>query len=123
MPAKLKVYRTSIGFHDAYVAASSQAAALKAWGTDKPLFARGAAEVVTDPELVAEPLASPGVVVKRLRGTAEEQVAALPPDRPRAPSKRRLRPSVGPPSRSRAVPISMRRSSSFARQRCVTARR
>ena len=89
MPAKLKVYRTSIGFHDAYVAAPSQAAALKAWGTDKPLFARGAAEVVTDPELAVEPLASPGVVVKRLRGTAEEQVAALPRDRPKAASRER----------------------------------
>lgn len=29
---KLKVYRTPIGFHDAYVAAPSQKAALKAWG-------------------------------------------------------------------------------------------
>ena len=96
MPAKLKVYRTSIGFHDAYVAAPSQAAALKAWGTDKPLFARGAAEVATDPELAAEPPASPGNVVKRLRGTAEEQVAALPPDGPKTASKE------GPSTRAKA---------------------
>lgn len=82
MAAGLKVYRTAIGFHDAYVAAPSQKAALAAWGTDKPLFARGAAEIVTDPALTAEPLASPGTVVKRLRGTEAEQLAALPPDRP-----------------------------------------
>jgi hypothetical protein len=75
--ARLKVYRTAIGFHDAYVAAPSQKAALAAWGTDKDLFARGAAEVVTDPALGAELLATPGIVLRRVRGTAAEQIAAL----------------------------------------------
>lgn len=79
--AKLKVYRTPIGFHDAYVAAPSQKAALKAWGADADLFARGVAEVVTDGDLTAEPLARPGEVVKRLRGSAAEQLAAAPPVR------------------------------------------
>jgi len=69
---KLKVYRTPIGFHDAYVAAPSMKAALKAWGTEKNLFARGAAELVTDPKLAKEPLASPGNVIKRPRGSAAE---------------------------------------------------
>lgn len=69
---KLKVYRTPIGFHDAYVAAPSMKAALKAWGTEKNLFARGAAELVTDPKLTKEPLASPGDVIKRPRGSAAE---------------------------------------------------
>lgn len=77
---KLKVYRTSIGFHDAYVAAASQKAALEAWGADANLFARGVAEQVDDPALMAEPLANPGVVVKKLRGTLDEQLAALPED-------------------------------------------
>ncbi|MDB5683061.1 MAG: hypothetical protein JWM75_759 [Sphingomonas bacterium] len=81
--SKLKVFRTPIGFHDAYVAAPSQKAAMEAWGSDKDLFARGEAELVTDPALTAAPLATPGVIVKRLRGTAAEQIAALPPDRPR----------------------------------------
>ncbi len=85
--AKLKVYRTPIGFHDAYVAAPSQKAAMEAWGSDKDLFSRGEAELVTDPELAAEPLARPGAVIKRLRGTAAEQIAALPPDKPRAATK------------------------------------
>ena len=76
--ATLKVFRTSIGFHDAYVAAASKKAALRAWGTDKDLFARGSAELVTDATLTKEPLANPGVVFKRSRGTAAEQIAALP---------------------------------------------
>ncbi|MCP2775198.1 hypothetical protein, partial [Salmonella enterica] len=53
--AKLKVYRTPIGFHDAYVAAPSQKAALQAWGSDADLFARGVAEQVADPALMEEP--------------------------------------------------------------------
>jgi hypothetical protein len=80
---KLKVFRTSIGFHDAYVAAPSQKAAMEAWGSDKDLFARGEAELVTEEALTAEPLAKPGTVIKRLRGTMAEQIAALPPDKPR----------------------------------------
>ena len=82
---KLKVYRTAAGFADAYVAAPSQKAALAAWGSDKDLFARGVAEIVTDETLTAEPLASPGKVIRRSRGSAEEQMAALPKDPPRAP--------------------------------------
>ena len=37
---KLKVFRTPIGFHDAYVAAPSQKAALEAWGADSNIFAQ-----------------------------------------------------------------------------------
>jgi len=82
--AKLKVFRTPIGFHDAYVAAPSRKAALAAWGADADLFARGVAELVTDPKLMAEPLEKPGEVIRRVRGTAAEHIAALPPDRLRA---------------------------------------
>ena len=85
---KLKVYRTPIGFHDAYVAAPSQKAALKAWGTEKNLFARGAAELVTDAKLTKEPLASPGEVIKRPRGSAaEHRKAAGSADRPDGDTK------------------------------------
>lgn len=87
MARKLKVYRTPIGFHDAYVAAPSQKAALEAWGTDANLFARGVAEVVTDDDLVREPLANPGAVIKRLRGSEAEQLAALPPDLRKTPKR------------------------------------
>ena len=75
----LKVFRTSTGFHDAYVAAPSQKAALAAWGTDSNLFTQGLAEQVSDEALMAEPLAQPGVVIKKLRGTEAEHFAALGP--------------------------------------------
>lgn len=78
MPRALKVFRTPIGFHDAYVAAPTKKAALEAWGSTHDLFARGIAEIVTDPALTEEPLASPGKVIKRSRGTTPEQIAALP---------------------------------------------
>jgi type IV secretory pathway VirB10-like protein len=70
----------AVGFHDVYVAAPSQKAAAEAWGTDVSVFTRKEAEIVTDPKLTEEPLASPGKVVKRLRGTAAEQIAALGAD-------------------------------------------
>lgn len=73
----LKVFRTPIGFHDAYVAAPSQKAALEAWGADGNLFAQGIAEQVDDPELMEEPLARPGEVIKKVRGSADEHFAAL----------------------------------------------
>ena len=109
--AKLKVFRTPIGFHDAYIAAPSQKAALEAWGADANLFARGVAEVVTDPQLTKEPLAKPGEVIRKLRGTAAEHVAALPKSVKKlkskaaeieaVPSKRR--PKARPPSRSKVT--------------------
>ncbi|NTS64726.1 hypothetical protein HRV97_06100 [Sphingomonas sp. HHU CXW] len=83
MARKLKVFRTAAGFHDAYVAAPSRKAALAAWGAERDLFAHGAAEEVTDPALMKEPLAHPGEVIKRSRGSAAEQFAALPADAPK----------------------------------------
>ena len=80
---KLKLYRTAIGFHDAYVAAPSKKAALAAWGSDKDLFARGAAEIVEASPFADELLASPGVVLRKSRGSVAEQLAALPATPPR----------------------------------------
>jgi hypothetical protein len=74
---KLKVFRTPIGFHDAYVAAPSRKAALEAWGAESNIFAQGMAEEVTDPKLMEEPLSRPGEVIRRLRGSEDEHVAAL----------------------------------------------
>jgi len=75
---RLKLFRTTIGFHDAYVAASSRKAALAAWGTDKDLFAREAAEQVDDPALLKQLSSSPGQVFRRLRAMPNEQLEALP---------------------------------------------
>jgi hypothetical protein len=96
--AKLKVFRTPIGFHDAYVAAPSQKAALEAWGSDHNLFARGEAELVTDPALTKAPLAMPGTVIKTLRATADEQLAAAaaPARRVRTAATARAKPQPRP---------------------------
>src|SRR3546814_19220471 len=77
MARGLKVYKIPIGFHDAYVAAPTQQAAIEAWGSDKDVFQRKQAELVTDPALTQAPLESPGKFIKRLRGTAAAQLAAL----------------------------------------------
>lgn len=84
MPRKLKVFRTPIGFHDAYVAAPSQKAALEVWGTDSNLFARGTAEQVTDPKLTAAPLEKPGEVIRVSRGDLAAQLKALGPRKKKA---------------------------------------
>jgi hypothetical protein len=95
-PKKLKVFRTAIGFHDAYVAAPSKKAALEAWGSTRDLFASGAAERVEDPDLMRAPLAEPGVVIRRSRGGLAEQLAALPADQPKG-----KRPAAEPEPSSR----------------------
>jgi len=105
MPRKLKVFRTTTGFHDAYVAAPSQKAALEAWGADANLFARGVAEQVTDPKLMAEPLKRPGEVIKLSRGDLSAQLKALGPrrkpkakaDAPEEPAKPRKAAKPKPP--------------------------
>ena len=85
---KLKVFSTPIGFHDALVAAPSQKAALEAWGAGTNLFSQGSAHVVTDPELAKVPLEHPGQVVRVLRGSKAEQLAALKKQKLPEPSKR-----------------------------------
>jgi hypothetical protein len=123
MPRKLKVFRTTTGFHDAYVAAPSQKAALEAWGADANLFARGVAEQVTDPKLTAEPLERPGEVIKLSRGDLSAQLKALGPRRkpkPRAKTEEPAKPRKAarpkpPPKRDKvdAVEAALKR----ARQR------
>jgi hypothetical protein len=122
MARKLKVYRTPIGFHDAYVAATSQKEALKAWGSDVDLFARGVAEAVRDEALMRAPLDAPGTVVKRPRGTSEAFMASLP-DEP-ATRKRRAHPSGagdGPPPRHRSKAAPPRRERKTASTRTAAA--
>jgi hypothetical protein len=91
MPRKLKVFRTPIGFHDAYVAAPSRKAALAAWGSEADLFARGNAEEITDGRLMAEPLARPGEVIRVSRGDLAAQLKALGP-RKKAATRKTARP-------------------------------
>jgi uncharacterized protein involved in exopolysaccharide biosynthesis len=101
MPRALKVYRTAIGFHDAYVAAPSKKAALAAWGAQKDLFAIGAAEPVTDAALTKEPLASPGQVIRRSRGGLAEQLAAMPERTPAPKTATKAAPARKPKPKPR----------------------
>ena len=96
--SKLKVYRTPIGFHDAYVAAPSQKAALEAWGSDSNLFAQGIAEQVADSELMKDALERPGEVIRKLRGSKQEQDQAAKSAKPRA--RGQPRPSRSKPKRA-----------------------
>lgn len=132
---KLKVYRTPIGFHDAYVAAPSQKAALEAWGSEHDLFARGVAERIDDAALTREPLEKPGVVIRRLRGTTAEQIAALParkhsgrPGRAAQPSQveegqaRKVKPDARPVSRPKPKPRPDRAALDRAEQALAAAK-
>ncbi len=81
---KLKVFRTPIGFHDAYVAAPSRKAALEAWGAGTDLFSAGIAEQVSPSassgqagEAVTAALEKPGEVV-RIGRTGEGDASAGP---------------------------------------------
>ena len=85
---KLKVFQTRIGFHDYVVASPSRAAALRAWGTRRDLFAQGLADVATDPVVVEAALAHPDTVLKRPAGSsqpfgidaAQPKIAEVDPD-------------------------------------------
>ncbi len=105
MPRALKVFRTSAGFHDAYVAAPSRKAALAAWRADVDLFARGVAEQVTDKALMAEALEKPGEVIMKSRGGLADQLKAMGPRKARRkkdlPASRAKARAVRPPSRAR----------------------
>ena len=103
MPRKLKVFRTPIGFHDAYVAAPTKKAALEAWGTDANLFARGTAEEVTDAKLTAAPLERPGEVIRVSRGDLSAQLKALGP-RKKSSAKGKAEVKPEPKRRARHKP-------------------
>jgi colicin import membrane protein len=65
---KFKTFTTEQGFFELAVAASSRAAALRAWGMKHDLFAQGLARESKDKQAAAT-LAQPGVVLKRPLGS------------------------------------------------------
>ncbi|RYB01943.1 hypothetical protein [Lichenibacterium ramalinae] len=106
---RLKVFQTHLGFFDTVVAAPSQAAALRAWGTHQNLFADGQARVTDDPQAVEAALAHPEVPLKRAVGSGDpfaRESVSLPkvPDAPRRtgakPSGKPSPPPKPPPDRS-----------------------
>jgi hypothetical protein len=79
---KLKVFKTPIGFHDAYVAAPSRKSALEAWGAGTDLFTAGIAELVTGSgEGAKAALAKPGEVVRVGREGNEANSPSTSPGR------------------------------------------
>src|SRR5262249_28139192 len=70
MARRLKVYPTHLSFDDMFVATPSQKAAAQAWGANPDLFARGFAEVTTEPLLVEAALSKPGVALRRQFGSS-----------------------------------------------------
>jgi hypothetical protein len=90
---KLKVFQAQFGFYDTVVAAASQAAALRAWGTRQNLFASGEATITTDEAAIAAATAHPETPLRRAVGSTEPFVlepTSLPkvPDAPKRPTAR-----------------------------------
>jgi len=86
---KLKVFGARFGFYDTVVAAPSQAAALKAWGTRQNLFASGDAKLSEDEAAVAAALQNPETPLRRAVGSNDPfqlEPTGLPkiPDAPKA---------------------------------------
>lgn len=92
---KLKVFKTPIGFHDAYVAAPSRKAALEAWGADADLFSAGIAEQAEGGGKAAKAaLEQPGQVVRVARsGGTDEPLPPRPSARARGGKRRKPKPS------------------------------
>lgn len=90
---RLKVFQAQFGFYDTVVAAPSQAAALRAWGTHQNLFSSGEAKITTDEAAVAAAIAHPEIPLRRAVGSSDAfalEPTSLPkvPDVPkRAPVK------------------------------------
>jgi hypothetical protein len=106
---KLKVFQAQFGFFDTVVAAPSQAAALRAWGTHRNLFATGHAKLATDEAAIAAALEHPGILLRRAIGSNDPfalKPASLPkiPDSPQptvatkrpAPKKAMAKPKAEP---------------------------
>lgn len=102
---KLKVFQAHLGFYDTVVAAPSQAAAMRAWGLHRNVFADGQARITTDEAAVAAATAQPEVVLKRPVGsdgpfevdpTSLPEIPDAPPGKPVAKTGR---PAPAKPSR------------------------
>ena len=87
--SRLKLFRTEIGFHDAFVAAPSMKAALAAWGASTDLFSAGLAERIDDAKRCPAAFDAPGEVVTVRRGSEGEWTRKAP--RPAAASSARKR--------------------------------
>ncbi len=106
MARKLKVYQAPFGFHESVVAASSQAAALRAWGSHQNLFADGSAKVATDEAAIAAALAHPETPLRRAVGSSDpfQLEAKSLPKVPRAEKAPTAKPKAETPAKKPAKP-------------------
>jgi hypothetical protein len=100
---KLKVFQTQFGFFDTVLAAPSQAAALRAWGTHRNLFATGHAKLATDEAAIAAALEHPGILLRRAVGS-NDPFALEPASLPKIPDEPKATPVATRISRSKPKP-------------------
>src|SRR3954465_14317900 len=98
---KLKVFQAQFGFFDTVLAAPSQAAALRAWGTHRNLFATGHAKVATDEAAIAAALEHPGTLLRRAVGS-NEPFALVPTSLPQIPDLPKAMPASTSPAPTKA---------------------
>ena len=82
------MFQAQFGFYDTVVAARSQAAALRAWGTRQNLFAEGQARLATNEAAVAAALEHPEKPLRRAVGSSEP-FALQPTSLPKLPDATR----------------------------------
>jgi type IV secretory pathway VirB10-like protein len=103
---KLKVFQAPFGFHESVVAAPSQAAALRAWGSHQNLFAEGLATITTDAAAVAAALEHPETPLRRAIGSNDpfELESTNLPEVPSADKGRAAKPVRGTAGKPKPAP-------------------
>ena len=79
---KMKVYVTSIGFHEVIVACASRKRALEAWESKRDLFARGKAYETNDREAREAALTWPETPMARPLGSHKHYKLVIAPGEP-----------------------------------------
>src|SRR3954468_4576728 len=102
-PQKLKVFQAQFGFFDTVLAVPSQAAALRAWGTHRNLFATGHAKVATDEAAIAAALQHPGTLLRRAVGS-NDPFSVEPTRLPKVPDLAAAMPEPESPPKAKPQP-------------------
>jgi len=100
---KLKVFQAQFGFFDTVLAAPSQAAALRAWGTHRNLFATGHAKLATDETAIAAALEDPGTLLRRAVGS-NDPFSVEPTSLPKVPDLAAAMPEPESPPKAKPQP-------------------
>jgi len=98
-----KVFQAQFGFFDTVLAAPSQAAALRAWGTHRNLFATGHAKLATDETAIAAALEDPGTLLRRAVGS-NDPFSVEPTSLPKVPDLAAAMPEPESPPKAKPQP-------------------